>query len=293
VSRFKKFRHRLKLDRKSLLAILPLRWRLMQRYRQFHGEWYFPLRPQTFSQKIFYNLLHDRRPLLVTFADKLAAREYVRKKIGGDFLVELLAVTDDPEQIPFERLPTRFVLKTNHGSGFVRLVRDKAQEDWPALRQMCTQWLATRYGEQTFEWIYAGIEPKIMVETFLEGSAGEAAFDYKFFVFHGKVFTVHVDMKRPPDTRRDYFSTDWQRLDVRCRFANSDSPLPRPAKLEQMIALAERLGAETDFVRVDFYIVGERIYFGELTNYPGVGCRTFDPKSFDAELGAQWRANGR
>ena len=134
------------LPRKALLSLLPsswkLHWKYVKRYQSQHNEFCLLLKPKTFNQKIFYKLTYDRRPLLVIFADKLQAREYVREKISGQVLVNLLAVADRPEEIRFEQLPQCFVLKANHGSGYVRIVKDKFNENESDLRQTCKQWLS-------------------------------------------------------------------------------------------------------------------------------------------------------
>jgi TupA-like ATPgrasp len=293
MSVLKQFRRKLGLNRGSLLARLPLHWQYVLRYYSRHKDFNLLLKPKTFNQKLFYKMLYDRRPLLVTFADKLAAREYVRQKVGGEILVNLLAVTDRPEEIRFDLLPERFVIKANHGSGFVRIVKNKRLEDEADLRRTCQKWLSKSYGEWNGEWVYyKSIPPKIMIESFLDSGQGEAAYDYKFFVFNGKVFMIQVDMDRFIGHRRDLFTREWKFLDVRYRLPNSNKPVSKPACLDQMIKIAERLAEETDFVRVDLYEVGGRIFFGELTNFPLNGGQPFEPKEFDAVLGAQWRIEG-
>jgi hypothetical protein len=281
-------RRKLKLNRSSLVSLLPRHLQYVLRYKSAHKEFCL-FKPRTFNQKLFYKMIYDRRPLLITFADKLEAREYVRAKIGGDILVELLAVADRPEEIKFEQLPQPFVLKANHGSGYVRIVRDKSREDESGLRRTCWQWLSLNYGESTGEWVYKSIPPKIMVESFLDAGNGEPPNDYKFFVFNGKVFMIQVDMDRFTGHRRDLFTTEWKRLDVRYVHPSANRLIPKPACLETMLKMAECLGAEVDFVRVDLYEVGGRVFFGELTNFPENGGGRFQPREFDALLGAQWQ----
>jgi hypothetical protein len=250
------------------------------------------LKPKTFTQKLSYKIVFDRRPLLVTFADKLLAREYVRQKVGSDILVDLLAVGSSPEDIDFNQLPQRFVLKTNHGSGYVRIVKDKAREDEAELRRLCRGWLSQNYGTLTGEWVYTSITPKIMVESFLAADNGDAASDYKFFVFNGKVFMVQVDVDRFIEHRNAVFTPEWKRIQVSYLCPTVEGPVARPACLERMLQIAECLGAETDFVRVDLYEVDGRVYFGELTNFPWGGGMQFEPREFDAWLGAQWQITG-
>ncbi len=250
------------------------------------------LQPKTFNQKLAYKIVFDHRPLLVTFADKMLAREYVRQKVGEDILVELHAVATRPEDIQFDKLPQRFVLKTNHGSGYVRIVKDKSKEDESSLRRICRGWISENYGELTGEWVYKSIKPTIMVERFLEAGNGDVASDYKFFVFNGKVFMIQVDVDRFIGHRNAVFTPDWERVPVRYLCPPAEGPVPRPATLEKMLKISELLGAETDFVRVDLYEVDGKVYFGELTNFPWGGGMQFEPPEFDAALGAQWKITG-
>lgn len=285
----KNLRRKLKLNRGSLQSLLPLHLQCVLRYKSAHKDFNLLLKPQTFNQKLFYKMIYDRRPLLVTFADKLRAREYVRQKINGDILIDLLLSTDQPENIALDQLPEQFVMKSNHASGHVRIVKKKTQEDESHLRQICRKWLSENYAESTGEWVYKSIPPRIMIESFLDAGQGEVPNDYKFFVFNGKVFMIQVDSARFTDHRRDLFSPNWQRFDVRYAYPGANALIPKPACLEEMINIAERLGAEVDFVRVDLYEVGGRVFFGELTNFPENGGGQFEPVNFDTLLGAQWQ----
>lgn len=279
---------RLGLKRSTLL---PLHLQYALRYMSAHDEFCLLLKPKTFSQKLFYKMIYDRRPLLVTFADKLQAREYVRRKIGDDILTELFLTTDRPEEIKFEELPQRFVVKANHGSGYVRIV-DQLRDQESDVRQTCQKWLSQKYSDWNWEWFYKPISPRVLVERMLESGGGGAPCDYKFFVFNGKAFMIQVDSDRFSEHRRDLFSRDWKRFRVRYKCPYMKGNIPRPAYLPKMLEIAECLGAEVDFVRVDLYEVGGRIFFGELTNVPTGGWGKFDPREFDAILGSQWQIVG-
>jgi hypothetical protein len=241
----KTFRRKHKLNRRAITAWfwslilfpVPLKWKRhwqqVRRYRSFHDDSCRLLKPKTFNQKLYYKMLYDRRPLLAIFADKLAAREYVRQKVGGDILIPLLATDDRPEEIPFEQLPLRFVLKTNHGSGYVRIVKNKSREDVNELRAVCREWLAKNYGKISGEWVYQNVPPKIMIETFLSTAGGEVASDYKFFVGNGKVFMIQLDLDRYIGHRRNIYTPDWKKFDVRYRVPNINEAVPRPANLDK------------------------------------------------------------
>lgn len=287
----KKLRRRLRLNRGALKTWLPRHLQAVLRYQSCQGEFSWLLRPRTFNQKLFYKMLYDRRPLLATFADKLLVREYVRQKVGGEILVNLLAVTDRPEEIDFEKLPRQFVLKANHGSGYFHIVMDKSVENETTMRQACAGWLSENYGEKTGEWVYKKIPPKIMVEALLIDHAGEPPCDYRFFMCNGKTAMIEVDMSFT-EQPRDLFTPDWQRLDVSDHLPGPGRSVPQPALLDQMMKIAERLSAEVDFVRVDLYEADDRVFFGELTNFPGNGAQRFNTRELDAWLGSHWRIEG-
>ena len=288
MSTIKELMRRLGLRRSKLLPLhLQYAWRFMSARKEFC----LLLKPNTFSQKLFYKMLYDRRPLLVTFADKLQAREYVRQKIGDDILIDLLLITDRPEEIKFGQLPEKFVVKANHGSGYVRIV-DQRHDTESDIRQTCQKWLSQKYSDWNMEWFYVPISPRILIERMLDPGDGEVPSDYKFFVFNGRAFMIQVDSDRFTDHRRDLYSRDWERFDVKYKCPKVKGNIPRPACLPKMLEIAECLGSEVDFVRVDLYEVGGRVFFGELTNVPTGGWGKFDPPEFDAILGRQWQIAG-
>ena len=274
-------------------------------------RWWPGRHPVTFRQKQLWKLVKDRRPLLATFADKVAVRDYVARAVGPEVLTRLFAVVADPAALDPIQLPAQFVVKPNHCSGLiwivdrpgahgvvtgnragresgsVRTTRDEL--DWDQLVTTCRKWLATTYADVDLEWPYRHIPRRILVEELLLTPDGRIPTDYKFFVFHGRVRLVQVDTDRFDDHRRNLFLPDWTAVDARWNYPPADEEPPRPESLERMIGMAEALGRETDFVRVDLYDIAGRIVFGELTSYPGgPHAPPFSPESFDGELGRHW-----
>ena len=259
----------------------------------------------TFNEKVRYKMLADRRPLLTTFADKLAVRSYVESRVGAHVLTDLYAVTSRPEALVGAELPREFALKPTHASGALVLVGDFApsarelpertdawvqaivrpdelSRDW--LFRQCERWISRPY--RWSEWAYRNMPRGVLVEELLLED-GKVAFDYKFFVFHGRARMIEVDLDRFDGHTRNLYTPDWERLEVEYRVPGGID-VERPPALGEMIAIAEVLGAETDFVRVDLFCPGDRIVFGELTNYPLAGAGTFRPAQFDHELGKWW-----
>lgn len=255
-------------------------------------------------------MLRDHRRLVVTFADKAAVRDYVTTVIGRQYLPHALAIVDDPSALLDIGLPDGYVVKPTHGSGAVIVVSDRAPatarlrsepDDWtyqhvrPAFApradvvRIAQGWLGQLYGEgPNREWVYGQVPRRIIVEELLSGPEGAVPADYKLFVFHGRCAYIQVDADRFGDRTQDFFRPDWQHLPL------SGGPpwaCPRPEKpaaLAEMIDVAERLGVDTDFVRVDLYCVHDRVVFGELTSFPAGGDSPFDPEYFNEEFGSHW-----
>lgn len=268
--------------------------------------------PRTFRDKVRYKMLRDHRPLLVTFADKAAVRDYVARVVGSEFLPQTFAIIDDPADLSRIDLPDSYVIKPTHGSGVAIVVSPDALADavlpspggtWvyrhvrPAeatpdrLIGIAREWLAQLYGQgPNREWAYGGVKPRIIVEELLGAGIPD---DYKFFVFHGRCRFIQVDTGRFSDRTQDFYRADWSHLPMSGGPPWITPPQPKPVELENMIGIAERLGQDTDFVRVDLYRLSDRIVFGELTSYPAGGDSPFDPEHFNEEFGRYWRVPRR
>jgi hypothetical protein len=275
--------------KKRVRPILPHWVILIREHRRMHGELPRILWPATFSEKILHRNLFDRRPLLTQIADKAAVRSYVEGRLGAQVLPQLYCLTTEPESIPFDDLPDKFVVKPTHGSGWFEVVTDKSTLDHSALIKTCSEWLGRSYYDETGEIVYKHIHPRILIEQFIDDGSGGPPSDYKLFVFGGRVEFIYVVTDRLTNHKRRLYTRAWQKLDVRLESEAVDGEGPRPPHLADMIAAAETLGRDWDFIRVDMYDTPAQLYFGELTMTPGGGRFRFDPKEYDRYLGSLWK----
>ena len=281
------------------------RSRLVRLWRLFRTR-----RPRTFNEKVRYKMLRDHRPLLVTFADKAAVRDHVAALGGAAYLPEAYAVLADPADLVELDLPDAYVVKPTHGSGAVVVVSSAAPADarlpgpggrWiyshvrpesvdrKELAAVGAEWLEQLYGQgPNKEWAYGPVPRQILVEELLVGPDGGIPDDYKFFVFHQRVHFIQVDVGRFGPRTQDFYRPRWERIDLSGGPAWASTPQPPPPRLDEMIALAERLSQGTDFVRVDLYSLPDRIVFGELTSYPAGGYSPFYPGHYNEIFGQPW-----
>jgi hypothetical protein len=274
--------------RERFKKALPTWLLLLRRYRKTHGVFPNVLRPGTLNEKILYRMLFDRRPILRRLADKVAVRPYVQDRLGPGPLPKLYWLGRRPGEIPFEALPDRFVVKPTHGSGWVRIVRDKAALDRRALVAECERWLKQSYYEITREWVYKGIAPKILVEELIEdGNSGPVPNDYRLFVFGGGagVQLIEVNVGHLASGRVRLYTRQWEKLAPEP--GNGD--VPRPAHLDGMVTAASDLCGDLDFIRVDFYDTPAQFYFAEITLSPECGMGRFILKGLDRRLGECWQ----
>lgn len=246
--------------------------------------------PKSFNEKVVWKKINDRREILIRTADKYEVRKYVKEKLGYEgmkYLIPILYHTDDPKTIPFNKLPYEFVIKSNHGSGRNIIVRHGEFDRKDIIRKF-KMFLRQPYGLDKVEWAYKNIQRKILVEQLLQDEKGKVPKDYKFFIFHGRCKLVQVDIDRFEQHTRSLYDENWNYIDASLKFPKGKK-IPRPKLFSEMKKLAEKLGEDFDFVRVDLYTTEDNIYIGELTHYPGSGNEMFTPRTLDFELGKEWK----
>ena len=260
---------------------------------KLHRRFSLLLFPTLFTEKLVLRIAIDRRDILRQMADKLEMRRYVESKVGKRYLPRLYCVTKDPRSIAFDTLPSKFVVKANHGSGFVRVVTDKKTIDVQSLVSEGQGWLNIDYGQcYTSEWGYLGLKRCLMVEEFVESSYKDKQgipADFRFFVFDGQCAMIIVNVGRPPSANNLYYPS-WEPMPLTLGpVPRTEGPLEPPADLRAMISLAEDVARGIDFVRVDLYSTPCGPLVGELTMTPWAGMRRFPDRKFDRLLGKKWK----
>lgn len=244
--------------------------------------------PKTFNEKLQWLKLHDRRPEYTVMVDKYRVRDYISQKIGQQYLIPLLGVWDSPDEIDFAALPDRFAMKCNHNSGLgMCICTDKSSLDTDRVKAELRKGLDQDYHLTGREWPYKDVPRKIVAEQFLESDAGGLT-DYKIHCFGGVPRFVLVCRDRFTENGlvEDFYTPAWERMAVkRPKIPNGSTPLPKPEKLDEMLALAEKLSKDIPFLRVDLYVVEGKIYFSELTFFPASGFEGFDPPQWDRTFG--------
>jgi hypothetical protein len=256
-----------------------------------HGYWPNFRNPRSFSEKVFNRMLFDRDAIWTLLSDKLRVRDYVGTKIRQECLIPLLWTGDNPEGIPFDELPMKFVIKTNHGCAYNIIVKDKSQLDKGKTIRQLKRWLKENFYRDRVSgtaWAYKNIKPSIMVETFIDDN-GKVPIDYKFFCYAGRAEFLQVSIDRFEDATERILDREFTPLDLYNGCNLYKGKVLRPRNYEDMVHLAERLAEDLNFVRVDLYNVDGKIYFGEMTCYPAGGTARFEPREYDFLFGAKWK----
>ncbi len=243
--------------------------------------------PVYYTEKLQWLKLYDHRPEYTTMVDKYAVKEYVSKRIGEQYVIPLLGVWENVDDIDFSALPDKFVLKTTHDSGALVICKDKKTLDIKAAKRRLKHFLKRRYYDCNREWPYKNVKPRIIAEVYMEDSTYQELRDYKFFTFGGvpKVLYIAQGRGKGEPTVADFFDMDFNHLPFTIDHDTADVPPEKPACFEEMKRLASILSEGTPQLRVDFYEVDGRVYFGEMTFFHCSGMEKFHPEEWDKTFG--------
>lgn len=240
--------------------------------------------PITFYDKMQYLKINNKFKEYRRYVDKYKVREFVASEIGEEYLVPLLGVYKSFYEIDFDILPEKFILMTNHSCGRNFICRNKEEINKKKLKKDFTKWLKEDFYYRFRESQYKGIKPLILCEEYLQDKSG-GLIDYKFICSNGEPKYIQIHIDRYDDHKQKYYDLEWNELNWSYGFDKYKGEIEKPKNLNEMIEIAKKLSSRFQFVRVDLYLVENKIYFGELTFSPGAGLLIFKPEEINEVVG--------
>lgn len=242
--------------------------------------------PIRFNEKLQWLKLNVHKPERSNLVDKYECKKIIAERVGKQYVIPTLGVWNDFDEIDFNALPDKFVLKCTHDSYGLVICQDKKTFNLEKARKKIKKCLARNYFYRHREFEYKNLKPRIIAEEYMVDESGWQLKDYKFFCFNGKPKFIEVDYDRYVLHKLNVYDLEWNFIDFYMTSHNDiNVHIPKPKKLDKMIEIAKELSKDDIFVRVDFYSIDENIYVGELTYYPGGGCIDFYPDRYDIILG--------
>lgn len=250
--------------------------------------------PKTFNEKLQWLKFNDRNSLYTILVDKYAVKKYVSAKIGEQYIIPTLGVWSNFDDIDFSKLPNQFVLKCTHDSGSVVVVKDKNSLNMDEAKKVLNRGLSFNYYYSYYEWPYKNVSPRIIAEKYMlditeNDFHNNGLTDYKFMCFNGEVKCIFTCTQRRSNSglKVTFFDTEWKKMPFERHYpTDKEESIPKPKKFELMKRLAEKLSVDIPFVRIDFYEISGKVYFGEVTFFPGAGLEEFKPFKYDYILGS-------
>lgn len=247
-------------------------------------------KPATYNEKLQWIKLNIRPRLWTMLVDKYEVKNWVAETIGSEYVIPTLGVFEKFEDIDFAKLPEQFVLKCTHNSGGIVICKDKSKLDLKSAKSILETSLKQNFFYGQREWPYKNVRPRIIAEQYMEDSVSEDLRDYKFFCFDGKVnalFIATERMNKDEETKFDFFDADFNHLPFTNGHPNAIVPPVKPSQFNLMKELSAKLSKEIPQVRVDFYEVNGKVYFGEMTFFHWSGMVPFVPEEWDYKFG-EW-----
>lgn len=244
--------------------------------------------PKTFNEKLQWLKLYDRDTKYTKMVDKIAVKEYISKFIGEEYVIPTIEVYEKFDNIDFDKLPNQFVMKCAHDSGGIIICKDKKNLDINSARKKINKSLKNNYYYKHREWPYKNVKPRIIIEKYLDDGENSQLNDYKIMCFSGKAKCSFVCTERD---NKDlglavtFFNLNWEKMPFERHYRTSNKKIKKPENYDKMIELSEKLSKNIPFVRVDWYDINGKLYFGELTFFPGAGLEEFTPVEWDYKLG--------
>lgn len=257
-------------------------------YRVIMGRKLNLKNPKEYNEKLQWLKLNDRKPEYSTMVDKYEVREYIEDLLGDKYLIPCLGIYDSVDDIDIDALPDRFVLKCTHDSGSVEICKDKSSFDIEGARHRLSQAMKRNYYATYREWPYKYVKPRIIAEGYLEGDGGDLK-DYKVMCFNGEAKIIEVHENRFVEGKvhtQTFYDREWSIVPLtQVETVTVDRPSERPRQLEEILRLSELLAKNMYHARIDWYIEGDKIFFGEITFFDGSGFESFSTPEMERMLG--------
>lgn len=273
-----------KLTAKLKHALFSDKFLIERHYKRVFNRSIDLANPKTLNEKIQWLKLYDRKEIYTTLADKYAVREWLAKRFGEQYLILLLFTTTNWREITPENIPdVPCIIKANHSAGTNFICRDKSSINWHLLQNYCMGWLMSNHYDSSQEWQYKNIPPRIIVEKLLLTHEGKLPNDYKLEFFNGKLEFIYCSIDREGENFRKICSKNWETLPFTWgRHINkSEFEIEPPASFPEMLEIGSKIARLFRYVRVDFYDVDGKLYYGEITLHHGSGYDKFNPESYD------------
>lgn len=258
------------------------------KYEQMTGKKLNLNNPKSFNEKLQWLKLHDRKKNYTTMVDKAAVKDYVANIIGKEYIIPTIGVYDSFDEIDFSKLPNQFVIKCTHDSESVIICRDKNKFDIETSRKSINKALKRNYYSNGREWPYKNVKGKIIIEKYMEDKKYKSMRDYKFFCFDGKPYCLYLSegLEEHSTARMSFFDMNFNLIDLeRSDYAPIEYIPTKPINFDLMIDFASKLSRDIPQVRVDFYEINGKLYFGELTFYTCSGFIPFKDEKWNRKLG--------
>lgn len=272
---------------KFILRLLSDKNYLKIKYRLEMGKKLNLDNPQTFNEKLQWLKLYDRKEIYTTMVDKYEAKKYVADIIGEEYIIPTLGIYDKFDDIDFDSLPSQFVMKCTHDSGGIVICKDKNIFDKEQAKKKINKHLKRNFYKNFREWPYKNVKPRVIAEKYMVDESGEELKDYKFFCFNGepKIILVCSERFSSDNMCETWFDENWNFLDIIESGHRIDKKIKKPVNFSKMMEFSKKLSTNIPFIRVDFYEIDGRVYFGELTFFPAAGFEKFEPEEWDKKLG--------
>ena len=242
--------------------------------------------PQTFNEKLQWLKLYDRNPKYIQMVDKYEVRKYISENIGEEYLIPLIGVYNRFEEINFEELPNQFVIKCTHDSGGVVICKNKSKFDIRKAKEKIKKSMKRNFYYSGREWPYKNIKPKIIIEQYMEDKKAKELIDFKIMCFNGiPKFSFTCSERYNDGLKVTFYNLSWEKMSFERHYPSSTKNIEKPKNYELMLELSKKLSKNIPFVRVDWYEINGKLYFGELTFYPGSGMEEFKPVFWDKKIG--------